>query len=327
MNTDLFEKWRRENLISDVSLHKAKTLSKNTLFSVHWELKTLLYLGVLLLSGGLGILIYKNIDTIGHTVILLLIALVSVGCFYYCIRKTHPFSWQKVEAPDGFFDYILLLGCLTFVTFITYWQVQYEVFGTRYGSVAFIPLVVLLVSAYYFDHLGVLSMAIVNLAAWMGIAITPMHLLSDNDFSDTRLIYTGMVLGMLLIALAYATRKWNKKSHFDFTYNNFGIHILFISCLAGLFEFEEIYLMWFLILAGIAAFLFKQAWQNRSFYFLLVITLYTYIGISYVIIRLVLLTNSMGGIYMGLIYFILSGIGLVRFLMGLNKKLKQHDSL
>jgi hypothetical protein len=327
MNTDLFEKWRYENLISDVSLQKAKTLSKNTFFSVHWELKTLLYLGVLMLSGGLGILIYKNIDTIGHTVILLFMALVCVGCFYYCIRKKRPFSWQKVEAPNGFFDYILLLGCLTFVTFITYLQAQYEVFGTRYGSVAFIPLVVLLVSAYYFDHLGVLSMAIVNLAAWMGIAITPMQLLAENDFSDARLIYTGVLLGILLIAAAFASNDRNIKKHFAFTFSNFGAHILFIACLAALFTFEDMYPVWFLILAGVTVFLYRQALRNRSFYFLVVIILYAYIGLSYMIMQFFTFTDGIGSLYLLLIWFIGSGIGLVRLLMHLNKKLKQHDSV
>jgi hypothetical protein len=327
MNTDLFEKLRREELISADSLHRVKSISNNTLFSVHWELKTLLYLGVLLLSGGLGILIYKNIDTIGHQAILLLIALVCAGCFYYCVRKKRPFSWQKVEAPDAFFDYVLLLGCLTFVTFITYLQAQYEVFGTRLGSTAFIPLVVLFFSAYYFDHLGVLSMAIVNLAAWMGIAITPRRVLSENDFSDARLIYTGIVLGILLIAAAFATTRHHLKKHYAFTYSNFGTHVLLLSCLAALFEFEEVYLLWFLILAGIAAFLYYQAWQKRSFYFILVITLYGYIGISYVVIRLLSFTNGMGGLYTACLYFIGSGIALVRVLMILNKRLKQHDGL
>ena len=51
-------------------------------FSLHWELRTLLYAGVLLLSSGIGIIIYDNIETIGHTAIIVLIAVACAGCFY-----------------------------------------------------------------------------------------------------------------------------------------------------------------------------------------------------------------------------------------------------
>jgi hypothetical protein len=160
MNSSLFEKLHTEGFISEASLEKVKTYSRTPLFSVHYELKTILYLGVLLLSSGLGILIYKNIDTIGHQAVLFLIMLVSAGCFTYCIKTKRPFSSGKVEAPTPFFDYVLLMGCLTLITLVSYSQVQFTVFGERYGLAAFIPMIVLFFSAYYFDHIGVLTMAI-----------------------------------------------------------------------------------------------------------------------------------------------------------------------
>ncbi|HMC85145.1 MAG TPA: hypothetical protein VKI61_06445, partial [Chitinophagaceae bacterium] len=74
MDIHTFQQLHREGLITDDSLQKVEAVEKARLFSLHWELKTLLYLGVTLLSGGLGILVYKNIDTIGHQVILAAIA-------------------------------------------------------------------------------------------------------------------------------------------------------------------------------------------------------------------------------------------------------------
>ena len=67
---DLYDELHAEGLISDASLEMIR--QKQDLFSVHWEVKTLLYLGVLLLTSGLGLLIYKNIDTIGHQAVLLI---------------------------------------------------------------------------------------------------------------------------------------------------------------------------------------------------------------------------------------------------------------
>jgi hypothetical protein len=322
MNVKIFEKLHREGLLNDNALASVKTAEENRLFSLHWEIKTLLYLGVLLLSGGLGILIYKNIDTIGHQVILLIIGVICAGCFSYCIRQKLPFSWQKVNSPNAFFDYALLLGCLTFVTFIGYLQFQYTAFGTAYGLATFIPLAVLAVSAYYFDHLGVLSMAITNLAAWMGIAATPMQVLSDNDFGDTRLIYTGLLLGVILLLLAIISEKKNLKKHFAFTYRNFGTHIIFIALIAAMCVFGSTYFFWFLLMAAIGTYIFLQAFRERSFYFVLITVLYGYIGLSILVLRSLPRMGDIGAIYLGLLYMIGSAIGVILLLINLNKKIK-----
>ncbi|HMH23966.1 MAG TPA: DUF2157 domain-containing protein [Puia sp.] len=327
MDLNTFQKLHAGGLISDDSLQKVTTVEEQRLFSLHWELKTLLYLGVTLLSGGLGILVYKNIDTIGHQAVLAFIALVCGGCFYYCLRKSLPFSRLKVLPPDSFYDYILLLGCLTLLTFIGYLQFQYRFFGEAWGLASFIPMVILFISAYYFDHLGVLSVAITNMAAWMGIAITPMHILKDNPFSDTQLIYTGLLLGAILVLAGLVSEKRSFKKHFEFTYANFGTHLLFISGLAGLFIEDN--LLWFLLLLGMGLLFYRLALRRRSFYFLLITILYTYIALCYAVVHLIakMSFSDSGPLYLGLIYFILSAIGVVRVLIILNRKMRAHDSV
>ncbi|HEY9257126.1 DUF2157 domain-containing protein [Chitinophaga sp.] len=322
MNVKVFEKLQKEGLINDDSLASVKTAEANRLFSLHWEIKTLLYLGVLLLSGGLGILIYKNIDTIGHQVILLIIGVICAGCFSYCIRQKPPFSWEQVKAPNTFFDYALLLGCLTFVTFIGYLQFQYTAFGTAYGLATFIPLAALSISAYYFDHLGVLSMAITNLAAWMGIAATPLQLFSANDFSSGSIIYTGVLLGAILLSLAMISTKKNLKKHFAFTYQNFGTHIIFIACIAGMCVFDATYFLWFLFMAAIGTYIFLQAFREHSFYFVLLAVLYGYLAFSIVVFRLLVIMSDIGAVYLGFFYMIGSAIAVILLLINLNKKIK-----
>ncbi len=150
MKIPLLEKLHSEGLVTTTSFKKIQAASSNKLFSVHWEIKTILYLGVLLLTGELGILVYKNINTIGHQAILTFILLICAGSFYYCFYKKAAFSLNKVAAPNSFFDYTLLLACLTFIIFIGYIQYQYKIFGDRYGLATFLPMLVLFFSAYYF---------------------------------------------------------------------------------------------------------------------------------------------------------------------------------
>lgn len=329
MGDQLFEQMHAAGILSEASLQKIKARRHRKLVSVHWEIKTLMYLAVLLLSGGLGILIYKNIDSIGHNVILLFLVLLCAGCFYYCFKFRFPFSVNRVASPNILFDYLLLLACLTFISFVAYLQYQYVFFGNRYGLASFIPMVVLFFSAYYFDHIGILSLGITNLAAWLGITVTPLEILKANDFNNTTIILTGFLLGAFLIATALFSLRNDFKKHFQFTYTNFGMHILFICCIAAMFHFENVYLLWFLLLAGIAYYFYTRALAERSFYIMLITALYAYIGIGYVVVRILSMMSSLtvGAVYLGLIYFIASGIGLVLFLIKINKKIKTNDRI
>ncbi len=328
MNEKLFKAFHADGHITDIELDQVLKHKQRPIV-LDWDLKTLLYIGILILTTGLGIIVYKNIDSIGHLAIVIFIAAAAGACFAYCFSKAQSFKKGKVSSPNVLFDYILLLGCMLLLVFIGYLQFQYNVFGHRWGLATFIPMVLLFFCAYYFDHLGVLSLAIVNLAAWFGISVTPMHLLNENDFNSDRIIYTGILLGILLIVLSIFSLRTNFKKHFAFTYKNFGTHLLFIATLSALFNFDSNYLLWFLVLALIALYQFYAALQKRSFYFLVSATLYFYVGFSYIINRALLYTGSYGegGLYLLLLYYIFSSAGLIYFLIRYNKILKRHDSL
>ena len=318
-----YEKLNKDDLITDEQLARISSAEAVRPISLLWELKTLMYCGILLLTTGLGIIIYKNIDSIGHLAIVISIGIAMVICFSYCIKKSPPFTFSKTTSNSALQDYLLLFGCMLMLIFFGYLQFQFNLFGNRWGMATFIPMLILFVSAYYFDHLGVLSMALVNFAAWAGITITPLHMLKRNDFSNESIIYTGLSLGVLFMAIAYLSQAKNIKKHFYFTYKNFGAHLLFISTIAGMFHFGNVYLLWFILLCGISAVQYAIAFKEKSFYFLVITLLYFYFGISYVLMRLLFYsTFSESALYMAFLYFILSGIGFIFLLTRLNKSIK-----
>lgn len=327
MDKRIFQKLLHEELITHSEFEKVVSQEFEPV-SVHWDLRTLLYLGIVLLTTALGILVYENIDTIGHSVIIISIGILCAGCFWYCTKNAQKYSREKITSINIWFDYILLLGCLLLLTFVGYLQFEYNVFGNRWGLATFIPMVLLFTAAYYFDHLGVLSIAIVNLATWVGITVTPLQILRSNDFGSTRLIYSGLVLGVLLVTVSFASVYYHIKAHFYFTYKNFGCHIFLISLLAATFNFEQLYFLWFLALLATCYFLYINALKEKSFYFLVISILYAYIGLSYVVVRLLFSSNAEeGAAYLGIFYFILSGIGLIMLLIHLNKLLKTNDGV
>jgi hypothetical protein len=328
MRIPLFTKLHAEGYIPDSVLHQVKELETNRLFSLYWELRLALYLGVLLLTGGLGILVYKHIDSIGHQAVLAFIGFVTAGSFGYCFLKKTPFSWGRVNAPDAIFDYVLLLGSLGLLIFLGYLQYEYGVFGDHYGMATFIPMVILFAAAYYFDHLGVLSVAITNLAAWVGIAITPLSILKSGNFGRSRLVYTGILLGVVLLAAGWVSVRRRLKAHFELTYTNFGLHLFFIASLSGLFRFDDIYVFWFMALTAAIVFFYIQAMGRRSVYFAVVILLYAYIAVGYMAIQVLShIHEVVTAIAMGLLYFVLSAIGMARWFISINHQLKAHDSL
>jgi hypothetical protein len=321
---DLYENLHSEGIISDASFEKLSKKYYKPLFSVHWELKSLLYLGVLMLTGGLGLLIYENLDTIGHQFVLGLIAIIWIGCFAWCTKNKLPFNAAKVRAPNDAFDYILLLGTISFVTFVGYLQYEYNIFGSNYGMATFIPMLVLFFIAYYFDHLGILSMAIVNLAIWMGVSVTPKALLLHADFNSETIIYTYLLLGILLLLAAMLMQRFNFKRHFKFSYAHYGVHVTFIALLAGYFHYYDsaIAALWMAGIFILAFLVYRDSLRNKSFYFLLLVVLYSYIAVSCLFVRVCMLMQSQVIFEFLSLYFIGSAIGFIFLLIHLNKKIK-----
>ncbi|HEX8377914.1 MAG TPA: DUF2157 domain-containing protein [Pedobacter sp.] len=325
MNLYDYNELLSEGLISETTYNRVKKKYTAGLFSLFWELKVVLYIGVSLLSTGLGILIYKNIDSIGHQAVLAAIAALCTACFYWCLKHKKPFSYQKVEAADSFSDYILLLGTLSFLTFVGYLQIQYEVFGTRYGLATFIPMLALFYIAYYFDHLGILTMAIANLGIWAGISVTPKALLTASTFDSERAIYTYLFLGIFLLAAAYLSERLDIKKHFFFSYQHYGLNLTLVSLLAGYFYHDYgISMIWLALFAVAAWLIYKDAFIRKSFYFAMLVVVYSYIIVSGFFVRSIMLTDNDAVISLGFLYFSISGVAFVYLLMTLNKSIKKQ---
>ncbi len=319
MNPSILRELTERQLLSGEQTAQIADQQRSTLFSLHWELKTILYLGVLLLNAGLGWLIYLNIDEIGHGAVIAVIAAICAASFAFAWKHRESFSFAQTQSASPFYDYALLLGCLTFLILEGYLQYQYTIFGEKYGLATFIPMVLFFAAAYFFDHRGVLSLGITALASWLGIAVTPLALLSDNDFSSSRLIYTGLLLGILLCGAAFYSGYRHLKKHFDFTYLNFGVHILFLSCLAGLMVLEQGWLF-VPLLAAITTLFILYARREQSFYFLMAAVLYAYWGVSYLVFQLEAFQSELM-----FWYFILSCVGVI-WLLVQSRKLLKYES-
>ncbi len=291
---------------------------KNKLFSIHWELRTLLYLGITCLTTGLGMLIYKNIDTIGHNIIIGLIAILCAVCFYYAIKHIKPFTWDEVLNSESLVDFTLLGACILFLILEGYIQYQYNLFGNRYGVAALIPAIVFFFCAYRFDHRGVLSMAITALTSWIGVSVAPASLWKNNNFNTLNLTLTALLLGCFLIIIGWLSEKNSKKAHFGFTYLLMGGNMAFVAALVGLFNFDYkiIYFMLVIVLSYLSII---YAQQKQSYLFLLMGVIFGYSAITYGFFKV---TPDNLDFFLYQLYFLASAGGTIYFLINIKKIIK-----
>jgi Predicted membrane protein (DUF2157) len=307
----VLEQLAGSKVISSQQKDRILEVEQNPLFSIHWELRTLLYLGITLLSGGLGTLIYQNIDSIGHSVIVAVIAILCLASFGYAFWKRLAFSTEEVSNPSPFADFALLLGCLLFVTLEGYVQYQYNLFGTRYGLVTFLPAILFIGLAYLFDHRGVLSMGLTALASWVGLAISPEKLFS-NDFTNQNLLILAIVLGLFLVLIGWLSERYSFKKHFAFTYFFLGGNLTAIASLTGLFN-NEGKIVYFIIIMALSVLGVMYARQKHSFLFLLLGIIYGYIAFTYTFFTVLSSISSEVTFMFSTLYFFATCAGIVVF--------------
>jgi len=272
------EDLRQRELITQEQYEHIKPILTGKIVSVFYELRTLLYLGILLFSSGAGILIYQNIGQIGHVLALSGLTLLMLACFAYVTLKRQPYSHDSVKPPSPYYDYVVLLGCLLLVSVLGYAQFQFNLLEGNLKWATLSTAVIFFAVAYRFDHVGILSMAITAFVSFWGIRLSIVNWAAGDFFTSRQLYVTALVLGSALTAIGSGLDTRKIKTHFSFTYQNFGFLLYFAGCLVGMAA-EDIPYGWFVLLiyAGCAA-AYRIAQWKKSFLFLLYAFLAAYIA-------------------------------------------------
>ena len=293
-------------------------------FSLHYELRTLLYLGITLLAGGLGVLVYQHLDSIGHEVIIAATAVLMAACFGYAARHRAPFTWGLAPKTSVGADYLLLLGCLLFVVLEGYVQYQYHVFGNRYGLATAVPALVFLPLAYAFDHRGVLAMGLTALASWVGLTVAPLSVLTENDFWSPSVRAAALGLGLVLMASGFYSEHQGRKAHFAFTYlllgSNLALAALATSLLHTTFNEQPGASMGAaLLMLALCAGLFWYARRTQSYWFLVLAAGYAYFAAGCLLAQVIMvLPNDLIWLVLTVV-FPLSALGMVLFFVNIKK--------
>jgi hypothetical protein len=305
-----------KGFLTEEQFNNIEPIVTRKVVSVFYELRTMLYLGVMLFTTGVGFLIYQNIGQLGHILAIMALSVLSIACLVYCFWKGKPYSRAKVESPNPYFDYVLLLACLLFVSVFGYLEFQFGFLERSARAVSLITAVLFFFFAYRFDHLGILSLAITALASFFGIVV------SWNDLkSFDQLHNVGLVLSLVVAAIAIVIERIGIKRHFTFTYLNFCALIYFLSAFVGIADGHRgTYLPYALALyVGVGLSIWAANWK-KSFMFLLYGVVAGYIGTTYF-----LADNTNMDVEAWLFYLLVSAGGFVYFIVKYRNYFKRTE--
>jgi hypothetical protein len=307
------------NLITEEQFNRIEWLTSGKIISVFYELRTLLYLGVMLLTSGAGILIYQNIGDLGHLFSILFLIAIMIGSFVYVITRGRDYSQTQVEAPTAYFDYLLLLGCLLFITIQGYIQFQYGYFTEIAEWNTLLTAVFFFYAAYRYDHLGVLSLAITAMASFWGLRVSPQKWYTGDFFEHTNLHITAIIFAITLCLIVFYLEKQKIKEHFTFTYLNFCFLLFFAGSLAGIFISSDYDQMYVLLIYGGCAFAWHQAQVKKSFLFLLYAFIAGFIATTYLLGKYIFTHEPALWYY----YFIISCGGIIYLIIHYRNSFKR----
>jgi hypothetical protein len=281
IHKDLFD----QNIIDQEEFRFLDLVSQRKVISVYYELRLLLYLGIMLFTCGIGYIVYQNMGEMLHIVLMSLLGVSIVASSYYINFKSKLYNHQSVNVEHFYFDYIVVLTALLLISLFTYVQVYFDLVELLIKWTSLISGVVFMMVAYRYDNKMVLSLGITALAAALGLSISPVGWTSGSNFDELNIYVLSVIFGTVLLGMGYLSTSKDIKKHFTFTYQNFGLLLVYFGLLALMFDTNNEVLMAFVTLL-ISGTLGWYTWKHKLFLFFLYSCITGYIAFTFLFIKL-----------------------------------------
>ena len=270
MNPDVvaaIARLKAANVLSAPQAHLFDRVARRDLVSVHFEIRALLYIGVLLLTSGVGLFLAEHRDAIGPWAIVGAVGVAAACCLAWVVRHAPPLSWGEVASPGVAFDYVLLLGLLLAASALAYAEAQFTLLGARWPQHLVLVGVGYLAAAYRWDSRTVLGLALTTLAAWRGVSISLVSpFMWRGEAASLRA--NAIALGVLYVAVAALSVRFRRKAHFEAVYANLGLLFLLGALASGAFARGLGWEAWLVALLAAAAVVVWVSYRlRRSLYF------------------------------------------------------------
>jgi hypothetical protein len=298
----VLEDLRTRGVVSQAQHEALQAITSGRSFSLFFELRALLYLGVIAVLTGVGWVVRDYFTQLGHIMIIGSLTLATLAALVYCFVRALPYSNEEVAPPDLVFDYILYLGCALYSVNVAYIETQFHLLGSGWPALLLLSALGLFALAFRFDNQLVLTLALSTLAAYFGFELAGWPF----DF-QVYYRHLAILFGLIVLGLGSVTRAGGIKKHFFDLFANFAAHFMFLAALSGIAEFGASSPYCLLLLLFCAAAI-AHSLSARNYLFLFYAVIYGYLGLTSVFLRAVPSPNDL------FLYFIISPI-LVGYLV------------
>ncbi len=268
--------------------HRLRRVARRELVSVRAELRAVLYLGVLALTAGTGLLVYENLDRIGPLAILLGLWTATGLAALFVLRHLPPSSWKMVESTHLAFDYVLLLAVLLLGSSLAYSEVHFTTLGELWPFHLLVLSLVALVASVRGDSRVVFGLALSTFAAWRGVSLGLLErrLWSHAALVDSTVV-NSLLCGALFILVGHLTVRFDRKAHFEPVAVHLGWMLVLGAIVAegGNDSSRELVFALVALLVG-AALSGWSVWRRRPLLFAFGVVA-AYIGLSMLVLRVV----------------------------------------
>jgi hypothetical protein len=210
-----------EGAIDDATAARALARDRGRIFSLHSELRATLYVGVLLVMSGVGIVLARNLERIGPLAIVLAIALLAFMCALPAVRSR--LAGRALSDPA---DYLLLLAVLLGSADLAYAERQFTLLGPLWSWHLLLLAIVHAAIAYAFGSSLVLAAALTALAGWFGVGGSPGDALQFS-YSSPQLGGRALVCAIVIAAWRYADRRARPGTRFSDVMDHFATNLAF----------------------------------------------------------------------------------------------------
>ncbi len=213
----------REGILAPEQVRLFGRVARGELVSLKIAIQVLLYLGVVALTTGVGLLFRDEIANLGPVTIALSVGLVAALCLAWVTRRSPAFSTAEVASPHFAFDYVLALGALLAAADLAFIEARFSPLGAQWAFHLLVVSAGYAALAFRFDSRTLFALALTTFAAWRGVAATSVERVAFGFFNDTDAVrVNALACGIAFVVLGRMLDRRSLKAHFEPTATHFG---------------------------------------------------------------------------------------------------------